>query len=261
METPRELFRYLDQLRTRPAMKWLFFGARETFNFLLPTSCAVCSMPDDRLCEECRSEIQRQLFLPPLPDAQHHYVELPWQGQQLAVSSCGIYANELARALLAFKNKQRYFLAGVFAPYLAAVVDAVCIPQHENLTTLLVPVPSSLKAVGQRGYSPVKTILDRANESGLLSADLRCRSLLHYRLEFALGGAQKTKSGSARRGARSHFVAERAPVEGQPIILVDDVLTTGSTLRHAARACHEAGYDVTCAVVLTLTKPPNDAVE
>ena len=261
MEIPEEWLRCVDELsRSRP-MRWLGFGTREIANFLLPACCAVCARADFRLCPECRSEIQRQLSLPPLPDTHHLYVELPALGQQLAVSSCGAYGKELARALLAFKNKQRYFLVSLFAPYLAAALNAGCIPQRANLPTLVVPVPSSLKATAQRGYSPVKTMLDHGFARGLLSADIECRTLLHYRLGSALGGAQKTKSGSDRRGGRTHFVAERASANGQPVILVDDVLTTGSTLRHAAMACHEAGYDVTSAVVLALTRPPNNAPE
>ncbi|MBM7768902.1 MULTISPECIES: ComF family protein [Glutamicibacter] len=261
MEIPQEYLRVLDELCGSRSMRWLGFGTREFANFLLPASCAVCGRADFRLCPECRSEIQRQLSLPPLPDNHHLYVELPALGLQLPVTSCGTYGKALARGLLAYKNKQRYFLGAVFAPYLAAALNAGCIPQRQNFPTLAVPVPSSLKATAQRGYSPVKTMLEHGQARGLLSADLKCRSLLHYRLGSALGGAQKTKSGSDRRGGQTHFVAERASTAGQPVILVDDVLTTGSTLRHAAMACHEAGYDVTCAVVLALTKPPNTGPE
>lgn len=163
--------------------------------------------------------------------------------------------------MLAFKNKQRYFLRAIFAPYLAAAINTCCVPQPRQVPTLVVPVPSSLKAVGQRGYSPVLSMLEFGMRSGLYGQQLIVCSILHYRVRSAFGGAQKLKSGSARRGVSAHFVAERARVPGQPIILVDDVLTTGSTLRNAAMACHEAGYDVTLAVVLALTKPPNQNAE
>lgn len=261
MQRDAQFLRRLDELGSRRSMRWLGFGAREIANFLLPASCAVCTRADFRLCAQCRREIQHQLFLPPLPEAHHHFVELPLLGRQIAVSSCGIYGNELARALLAFKNQQRYFLAAVFAPYLAAALNACCIPQRENLPTLIVPVPSSLKSIGQRGYAPVAAMVERGRDRGLLAAQLECRPVLHNRFGYALSGAQKTKSGPARRSGQPRFIAERAPVRGQPVILADDVLTTGTTLRHAAMACHDAGYDVTGAVVLALTKPPNQEAE
>ncbi|UTT38525.1 hypothetical protein NMP99_10730 [Glutamicibacter mishrai] len=251
----------LDHLSQRRPMRWIAFGFRELANFLIPTSCAVCSRADFRLCPECRSEIQRQLFLPPLPDGQHHYVELPLLAQQLPVSSCGIYGKELARSMLAFKNKQRYFLGAVFAPYLAAAINSSCIPQPGQLETYIVPVPSSLKATGKRGYSPVSSMLARGMRRGLYSADLAIKPVLHYRVRSILAGAQKLKSGSARRSGKEHFIAEQADTPGRPVILVDDVLTTGSTLRQAAMACHEAGYNVTLGIVLALTKPPNHESE
>ncbi len=85
--------------------------------------------------------------------------------------------------------------------------------------------------------------------------------MLHYRARHVFAGAQKLKSGSARRSGKEHFVAEQADIPGRPVILVDDVLTTGSTLRQAAMACHKAGYDVSVSVVLALTKPPNQEPE
>jgi len=261
MEIPTAWLRALDTLSQRRSVRWMSFGLRELANFLVPTSCAVCSRADFRLCPECRTEIQHQLFLPPLPDGHHHYVELPLIAQQLPVSSCGIYGRELARAMLAFKNKQRYFLAAVFAPYLAAAINSSCIPQPGTVATYIVAVPSSLKAVGKRGYSPVASMLEHGMARGLYPSELVIRPLLHYRARSVLAGAQKLKSGSARRGGQEHFIAERADAPGRPVILVDDVLTTGATLRHAAMACHKAGYSVTLGIVLALTKPPNHEPE
>ncbi len=261
MGIPAQWLDALDALIQRRTVRWISFGLRELTNFMVPTSCAVCSRADFRLCPECRSEIQKQLFLPPLPDGHHHYVELPLLAQQLSVSSCGIYGKELARSMLAFKNKQRYFLGSVFAPYVAAAINSSCVPQPATMSTYIVPVPSSLKAVGKRGYSPVATMLERGMTRGLYASHLSIRPVLHYRARHVFAGAQKLKSGSARRSGKEHFVAEQADIPGRPVILVDDVLTTGSTLRQAAMACHKAGYDVSVSVVLALTKPPNQEPE
>jgi len=261
MEVPTTWLRAVDSFSRRRSVSWLGFGLRELVNFLVPTCCAVCSRADFRLCPDCRAEIQHQLYLPPLPDGHHHYVELPLIAAQLPVSSCGIYGKELARAMLAFKNKQRYFLGSIFAPYLAAAINAGCIPQPGTMATYIVAVPSSLKAVGKRGYSPVASMLERGMRRELYASHLLIKPVLHYRASSIFTGAQKLKSGSARRGGKEHFIAERADVPGRPVILVDDVLTTGATLRQAAMACHEAGYDVTLGIVLALTKPPNHEPE
>ncbi|WP_404285770.1 ComF family protein [Glutamicibacter arilaitensis] len=230
---------------------------RETLNLLLPTSCAICERADFRLCPECRYKIHQQLFLPPLGDHLQFYIELPSVQWQLPVSASGIYSNELARAILAYKNKQRYFLGQEFAPFLAAAINISCPPRLFGQPTLVVPMPSSVRALSARGYRPVEVMLNMAQRRGLLGEHTRTSSVLHYRFSELLGGQQKKKTGHARRAGDTQLIAEIPEHFKQPIILVDDVTTTGSTLRKAALACSEAGYDVIGAVVLAFTKPPS----
>jgi predicted amidophosphoribosyltransferase len=104
-------------------------------------------------------------------------------------------------------------------------------------------------------------ILHQAQRRRLLAAHTQTAPILHYRFGHLLGGAQKSKSGSARRGGDSPLIAEVPTRLGQPILLIDDVTTTGATLRKAAVACFDAGYDVVGAVVLAYTKPPSDEAD
>lgn len=258
MPAPTRLLQFLDtQAHTRSA-GWVMHAVRETLNLLLPASCAICERADFRLCPECRHKVHQQLFLPPLGEQLQFYVELPSLQWQLPVSATGIYRNELARAILSFKNRQRYFLAQEFAPFLAATINTACPPRLFGQPTLVVPIPSSVRALGTRGYRPVEVMLQVAQRRGLLAEHTRTSPILHYRFNHLLGGEQKSKTGSARRGGDSPLIAEIPKQIRQPIILVDDVTTTGSTLRKAAIACFDAGYDVVGAVVLAFTKPPSD---
>ncbi|MFJ2621466.1 ComF family protein [Glutamicibacter sp. NPDC087344] len=185
-------------------------------------------------------------------------MELPALAAQIPVVACGIYGKELARAILAYKDHQRYFLGDLFAPYLAAGLNSALIPQAKGRRTLVVPMPTSLKSIGRRGYRPVEVMLRSASRFGLLDTGLQITPLLHYRLGQVFSGAQKSKSGSDRRGRATHLIAEKCDVRQQPILLVDDVMTTGATLQEASITCNNAGYEVLGAVVLALTKPPGD---
>ncbi len=93
------------------------FGLRELAALLLPTSCALCQAPDHRLCPRCARQLVAQLHLPPLGPALRCRLELPQHQELFLVCAAGLYANELAQAILAFKNRQRVFLAAQFAPY------------------------------------------------------------------------------------------------------------------------------------------------
>jgi predicted amidophosphoribosyltransferase len=63
--------------------------------------------------------------------------------------------------------------------------------------------------------------------------------------------AQTAAAGAARRSALAGaFAARPALVGGRSVLLVDDVATTGATLREAARALVEAGAERVAGLVL-----------
>ena len=71
------------------------------------------------------------------------------------------------------------------------------------------------------------------------------------------GGAhQAGRSSRQRRGNRSVVPRLLTPVTGLPIVLIDDVVTTGATLGACARAIEEAGGRVLGALALAAAPPP-----
>ena len=252
----------VDAIWHKSATQWAVRAVKDTGNLLLPSSCAVCSSQDTRLCDGCRYALGQQLFLPPFPDELIHELEVPLAGFSCPVLAQGIYANELSRAILAYKEHQRFFLASFFAPYLAAGLNTMAKLAPEQSQVLLVPMPSSMAALARRGYRPVSAILDKARRRGLLDPRLRIAPLLHYPTSQLFTGAQKTRSASQRRGNQKPLQIYDSPrVRPQPIIIVDDVMTTGATLQKAVVACNLAGFEVIGANVLAWTKPPNEKQE
>jgi predicted amidophosphoribosyltransferase len=116
------------------------------------------------------------------------------------------------------------------------------IQNHVTTDVLWVAPHSPRKNFVQRGYHPLKIL---SCQLGIpLSPLLRSR---RHR-------ADQTGLSRHLRYTNMHgsFVATRN-LAGVDIVLLDDVITTGATLREAARALHVAGANVVGAAVLAAT--------
>lgn len=92
-----------------------------------------------------------------------------------------------------------------------------------------------------RGYDPVRLLLRRAGVGAPVVAGLRVAR--RTRDQAGLPAAERERN---LRGA----LRGRPVLAGRRLLIVDDVLTTGATLREAARAATEAGGAVLGAAVL-----------
>ena len=104
---------------------------------------------------------------------------------------------------------------------------------HAHEPTVLIPIPLSTKRYRQRGYNQVELII-RASQKALPKHVLNTtalRRVKHTTPQTSLTRAERlrnmTDAFSATAGA--------AEVRGKHVIIIDDVMTTGATLK-AARA-------------------------
>jgi predicted amidophosphoribosyltransferase len=133
----------------------------------------------------------------------------------------------VARQLIvALKFRHRRAAAGILA---AHMVTRLGLDNVDVVTW----APTSARRVRRRGYDQAEAIAQAvARQLGV-----PCRRLL-YR---AHGDAQTGKSRADR--LRGPAFRARRPRRGLTVLLVDDVVTTGATLRTAAEALHAAGVD------------------
>ncbi len=102
---------------------------------------------------------------------------------------------------------------------------------------LLIPIPLHPETAVSRSFNQALILATQV-------ADKRNRRLAPHVLRRLPGSAlQHTLSGRQRRQglAGEFYVADPAPINGQRVLLIDDVLTTGSTLSEAARVLRRAG--------------------
>ncbi|MCU1582308.1 MAG: ComF family protein [Microbacteriaceae bacterium] len=199
-----------------------------------PTSCVGCAADDRALCAACALELRPRLERGRLPDGT-------------ALVTALRYEAVVRTIVLAYKEEGRTDVARALAAPLAAAIGfalstAPSATRHPRPLQLCT-VPTSRGAFRRRGYDPVRLLLRSA---GLpRTADVLVPTRRHEN--------QKLLDRSAREQNLAGWLRARHPLSGQEFIVVDDVITTGSTLAEAVRAIREGGGDVVSAVALAST--------
>ncbi len=193
---------------------------------LLPVWCAGCDRPDVALCAECRGLLRPRVRRRALT-------------AEVDVFSAVDFDGVPARVVRAFKEDGRTALARPLGTALAAAVgEAVKVTGRDPL---IVPIPSSRRAFRRRGYEIAEFVARRAGLSPVPALVSR--------------GTVADQRGLDRH-ARAQNVAgslRARGVAGVEVIVVDDVLTTGATLREAVRALSDGGAQVVAAVTVAAT--------
>lgn len=107
---------------------------------------------------------------------------------------------------------------------------------HEQLrkqSAIIVPVPVGADTMATRGFNQV---------TGLLESD-RYLELLNVRLDKkTIRQSEKNRQDRLMLGQPFEMMApEKNQIKNQAVLLVDDVYTTGTTIRHAAALLLQAG--------------------
>jgi len=189
-----------------------------------PRSCVGCGRAGRVLCERCVPLDVLHLAAGGLP-----------------VGAAGAYDGPLRAALIAYKERGRRDLAEQLGTLLAGAV-----PVEPGV--VLVPVPSAARVARARGGDHVlrlARIASRASRApvatplGLVRTVQDSAGLDHHERAANLSAA---------------MIATPPPSPDTGVVILDDIVTTGATLREAARALAAAGWYVRAAAVVGATE-------
>ena len=190
---------------------------------LFPQKCLGCKKENEILCSDCLLKINR-------PDTPH------LNGIHIAANYQDLV---LKKALWMLK----YQGAKQLAKPLAELIRERIWKKLETENWLVVPVPLSKNKLRHRGYNQAEMI------TGELSGNVRA-DILFKKFHTKSQVEVKNKEERLANIIGSFEIKNPEKIKGKKIILIDDVLTTGATMREAQKVLKSAGAKKVVGVVV-----------
>ncbi|GAA3202582.1 ComF family protein [Dactylosporangium siamense] len=215
----------------------------DLLDLVLPATCAGCDEPaTGPLCDPCRAALAAVH-----PGRTRPVPEPPGLPPAFALAT---YAGSLRRMLIQYKERNRHELTPVLGGLLARVVS-VAVPGGP---VTIVPVPATAAAARRRFGDHIDRLAQDA--AGVLrrrGVDARVSGLLRA-VPKREDSAELSAADRALAARHAFAVRDRRPVVRGAVVLVDDIITTGSTLAASAARLSAAGVRVDRVAVLAATQ-------
>jgi predicted amidophosphoribosyltransferase len=215
-------------------------------DLIFPSRCIGCTQLGISICSTCRSSWHPHIYLR----------EVTVEGCNYPVVSSIQYSPVASRVLLSAKEAN---IAAADKLLIDAISHSLSYFVKRFGGRTLVAIPSRRAATRKRGrdfLSKITSEVARISENNISIIDTQL--LVHSRGvkdQSALNSKQRLQNVSGALAVPSKFKLRFSDGNIGPLIIVDDLITTGSTLAEAIRALRTAGFEVNGAVTGAVAKP------
>ena len=206
-----------------------------------PAACAGCGREGEPLCGECRPALDARLDLPGgVPIGLPADIPAPL----LQIEWCAPFAGPVRKALHELKYASERRLAEPLGAAVARRWARVGVGAE-----VIVPVPVHAERERHRGYDQAALIASVAGRHLRLPVERALERSRATTAQFELGRDQRAANVRGAFNLRNGQQHVRA-VRGRWVLLVDDVVTTGSTLAACAGVLEAEGAFAVSAITV-----------
>ncbi|WP_246167707.1 ComF family protein [Propionivibrio limicola] len=219
-------------------------GLARLFNALAPQSCLLCASTSRHapVCEACTADLPKH-ELPACPRCAQPTPAGELCGQCLAhpphydsTRAAFLYDFPLDKLVQALKYAHRLAIADYLGQQMACTADGIC-------ADLIIPLPLHLIRLRERGFNQALELARPISRSHNLQIDTTsCVRLRHTAAQATLPWRDR------KENIRNAFYCS-TDLTGKRILLVDDVMTTGSSLNECARTLKLHGASAVTVLV------------
>lgn len=209
-------------------------------SYLAPHYCCGCGQIGSVICDNCKYNIVTESFYVCfscgknlIRDNGCEECELPYS----RVWCVGERSGVLKRAIGEYKFQHKRAACKDLAAMMSEILPTL------PTKTVIVPVPTVAAHVRERGFDHAQLLARQVGRN----KGLKSRSLIKRKTSTKQRDANKTVR--KRQAKEAFYVAEKLAAS-VPYLLIDDVVTTGSTVHYAAAALRRAGADQIWVAVL-----------
>jgi ComF family protein len=221
-------------------------------DLLFPPRCLGCRRLGSYFCSRCAATVHpledpfcpscSRVVDPAFASCRCAYPPLRY------ARAAGAFDGPLRDAIHRFKYQGMSAGADALAMLLRPAIAPLAAPD-----ILLVPLPLHPRRLRERGYNQAALLAHALVRDGSLRVeDDALRRVKATRAQVTLGARERA------RNMAGAFAADPTRCAGQTLLLIDDVCTTGATLRSAAQALRTAGAREVYAAVLAAARGGHD---
>ncbi|HBB33807.1 MAG TPA: ComF family protein [Cyanobacteria bacterium UBA8803] len=224
----------------KKGIDWLTKGLLTLF---LKPNCPLCDRPAEaELCQYCQRQLQRCQLNNPGAD---------WQ-EELPVFVWGNYGGILKRAIAALKYENNPQLSRPLGFWLGeAWLKSVAAKRAKKL--VVVPIPLHPNKLQKRGFNQAELIAESFCQfTGYKHQPHGLERVRETEAQFNLSSREERKQNLADAFTLGNSWRKNSPTS--PVLIVDDIYTTGATVRSATKILRQQGIQVYGVVAIASSR-------